>query len=182
MIAAGRIHTFKHNHQYVFTENVKTSFNIHSSGRHLLLYKLIVLGNQALCMCQRDLKKPNKLKPTYSSIVSRLIFKKRDNEISLVYFFDRTFNIYFYTTFSTGTVFKIQLIYHRCLSLQCYSLFSGVEHRHKENCFSEIKQDTLQQSQKFQSPAAYFTICTTRSSLFFVLHLRCSNHLNSLGF
>lgn len=128
----------------------KTSFNIHSSGSHSHLYKLIVLGNQAFCMCQGDLKKnPNKLKPTYSSLMSQLILKREIMRYHCTVFFDRASNLWFFIAISTGTVFKTQLIYHHCLSLQCYSSFKGMELGHRENCFSKIKHVTLQQNQKF---------------------------------
>lgn len=61
----------------------KTSFNIHSSGSHSLLYKLIVLGNQAFCMCQGDFKKPRQIKANIQQHYVKADFKKKDNEISL---------------------------------------------------------------------------------------------------
>lgn len=59
----------------------KTSFNIHSSGSHSHLYKLIVLGNRAFCMCQ-DLKKIQEIEANIQQPYVKTDFKKRD-EISL---------------------------------------------------------------------------------------------------
>lgn len=67
----------------------KTSLNIHSSGSHSLLYKLIVLGNQIFCMCQGDLKKPQQIKANIQQHYVKTDFQDRDNEISLYRIFVR---------------------------------------------------------------------------------------------
>lgn len=63
----------------------KTSFNIHSSGSHSHLYKLIILGNQAFCMCQEDIKKKKKqqIETNIQQPYVKTDFKKRDNEMLL---------------------------------------------------------------------------------------------------